>query len=106
MICSKCHIGKSVIHPQFGILPCTSCQKAQGRLRSPKSPVEFTSESIKEQRKAYRKDFLPMHNRGELDKGWVDRFGTKKAKEHGFSDREIKKAKYVWSGSDEYYKSE
>lgn len=106
MKCNICHIGKARIHPRYGLLPCLSCEKKQASLRSPLTPVEFTSESIKEQRKAYRKDFLPMHNRGELDKGFVERYGAKKAKEHGFTDKEIKNARYVWSGKDEYYKSE
>ncbi|MBU6501158.1 hypothetical protein KGQ33_05020 [Patescibacteria group bacterium] len=53
----------------------------------------------------YRKDILPIHNRGQLDKGWLDRYGAKKAKQRGFTDEEIKNARYVWDGVDEYYPS-
>lgn len=102
--CPSCHIGKAKLHPIYGLLPCAKCQKKHQQLVSAKDQVEFTSDSIKLQRQTYRSDYLPMHNRGYLDKGWLDKYGAKKAKQHGFSEKEIKNAKYVWSGVDEYYK--
>lgn len=90
----------------LGSMPCASCQKRLTSLPTAQSQIEFTSESIKTQRKIHRRDILPMHNRGELDRAWVNRYGEKKAKQHGFTDKEIKNARYVWSGSDEYYHNE
>ena len=102
MLCPSCFTNEAQQHITYGILACAACTAKRRRLLSPSNPQEFTTESIKEQRKAHTSDFLPMHNRGELDKGWVDRYGAKKAKQHGFSDNEIKRAKYVWNEG--YYK--
>lgn len=63
--------------------------------------MEFTTESIKEQRKEYSRDIVPMHNRGELNKDWLDIYGPTNAKKHGFTDKEIKDAKYA--NFDTYY---
>lgn len=103
MRCLTCRGEGAVIDKVYGILPCNSCRLRQKNLLKPQKQAEFTSESIKEQRRTHRKDFMPAH-RGGLDKAWLDRYGAKKAKQRGFSDKEIKEAKYVWDGVDEYYK--
>lgn len=105
MICPSCHLGTAQIDKRLGVLPCRLCIKRHRNLRRSSLPPEFTSDSIKQQRKMYRKDILPIHNRGQLDKGWLDRYGAKKAKQRGFTDEEIKNARYVWDGVDEYYPS-
>lgn len=54
----------------------------------------------------YSKDIIQPHRKGELSKEWLES-GTnrvERAKQMGFSEREIKNAKYVWSGDDTYYK--
>lgn len=104
MLCNICHLGEATIHPVFGILPCTKCQAKHKLLRGPSSLVEFTSEDIKLQRKAYREDFIPMHNNKGLEKSWLDRYGKKKASQHGFTESEIRHATYGWDGVDEFYK--
>lgn len=103
MVCPVCKVNDAVFDEYYGWLPCLSCRKRQKTLRKPTKQVEFTSSDIKLQRRAYLKDFLPMHNRGQLSKEWLDTYGTKKAKQRGFSDTEIKKAKKTWT-SETYYK--
>lgn len=106
MICPVCKKNKAIYDPYYGYLPCAQCQERQSKLQHPKSQVEFTPEYLKTDRKAHRSDFLPAHRKGQLDKGFVDRYGAKKAKAQGFSDKEIRDAKYVWDGDDgvSYYK--
>lgn len=103
MLCPTCHTHSANVHPILGILPCSICNKKHQQLQGSSSLVEFTTDSIREQRKAYWRDILPSHNRGELNKAWLDRWGTKKAKERGFTDSEIKHAKYNWN-HEGYYK--
>lgn len=61
------------------------------------TPVEFTSESIKNQRKEFHNDILQPHRKGQLSKEWVKVYGKKQAKKRGFSDKEINEAKNVWT---------
>lgn len=107
MICLVCHKNEAVQDKTFGILPCRLCANRQSSLSSPGALPEFTSTSIKDQRREYYSDTLPWHRKGELDKGAVDRYGVEAVKARGFSEKEIKRAKYVWSGADaanDYYK--
>lgn len=105
MICPRCRKNKAVLDPYYGYLPCEDCQEQQRKLKRPSRQIEFIPDYIKVDRRAYSTDFLPPHRKGQLDKGWVNRYGKKKAKAKGFSDREIKNAKYVWN-SEKYYKDE
>lgn len=82
----------------YGILPCDKCQERQEKLKRPDISIEFTTEDIKQQRKQYAKDIVQMHRGGKLSKEWLDIYGAKSAKKHGFTDNEIKHAKNVWSG--------
>lgn len=106
MICPNCKKNKAQYDPYWGYLPCSDCQERQATFTTPKAPNEFVPEYLKQDRKANRTDFLPAHRKGQLDKGFVERYGAKKAKQQGFTDTEIKNAKYVWEGDDgvSYYK--
>lgn len=44
-----------------------------------------------------------MHYKGELSKEWLEIHGADKAHQHGFSDKEIKAARY--NQPDRYYSS-
>lgn len=102
--CPNCNISPATLDALYGVLPCPRCHAHQKTLQKPTVlPVEFINRAIKEQRTAYLNDFLPMHNRGELSKEWVEKYGEKKALQHGFSKKEIKKARNVWN-SEKYYK--
>ena len=100
MKCLNCGTGEAVKDPQFGYLPCENCQSRQAKLSRPQKQIEFTSESIKTQRKQYAQDILQPYNKGELSKEYLDRYGKGRLKA---TDREIKRAKKVWT-DDTYYK--
>lgn len=104
MKCPVCHIDIATKHPILGILPCNKCLQKQRKLQGMSSFVEFTTEDIRQQRKAYWKDIMPMHRYGVLNKSWLERYGEKKAKQHGFSEKEINKAEYNWNEEGGYYK--
>lgn len=103
MLCKQCNQNPAFVHPAFGILACEECRGIQAILPKPGKQTEFTSQDIKEQRKAYSDDILQTHNRGQLSKEYLDRYGVQAVKRRGFSDKEIKNAKYVWN-DDKYYK--
>lgn len=69
-------------------------------MSKPKHQLEFTSDDIKLQRKEYSKDIIQANRKGELSKEFVETYGASVAKRQGYSDKEIKSAKYVW---DNYY---
>lgn len=100
--CYVCRKHPATYNYIYGWLPCVSCQKRGKTLSKAGQQPEMVGASIKEQRKQYLKDILPAHRKGVLDKGFVERYGAKKAKEQGFSDKEIKNAKHVWNEG--YYK--
>jgi len=60
-------------------------------------------EDIKLQRQKFHKDIVPDHRKNELNKEFVDIYGEKRTKELGYSDKEIKHAKYVYQ-EEGYYK--
>lgn len=101
MRCPSCHKGEAKTHYQLGVIPCDDCRNRQSTLAHPGADIEFTSDDIKEQRKAYSKDILQPHRKGQLSKEWLDQYGSKAAKDRGFSDSEIESAKPVWN--DEVY---
>ena len=100
-LCPNCR-KPSKRHPIYGVVLCRDCQKKQHQRVS--KQIEFTSESIKEQRKQFSGDIEGLHRKGYLNKTWLDRYGAAKAKERGFKDEEIAKAKYVYS--DNFYYDE
>ena len=105
--CPACGKNDAIKDDYWGILPCKSCQDRQANLNKPKAQTEFTSDSIKEQRKIYAKDIEADHRSGQLNKAWLDIHGVKAAKRRGYTDKEIKEAKYVYAGDDpntHYYK--
>ncbi len=104
MKCPVCKINDAIFDEYWGYLPCKPCQDRQSKLDKPKTQIEFTSDSIKEQRKANADDIEADHRSGVLNKKWVDIHGVEAAKCRGYTDKEIKEAKYVYSGDTTYYK--
>jgi hypothetical protein len=87
-------------------MPCKSCLVRQSTLKRPGGQIEFTTDSIKHDRKVYAQDILTPHRKGQLSKEWLKVYGKDKAKQHGFTDTEIKHAKNVWSGDISFYREE
>lgn len=102
MLCPNCNIRKAKVHAIFGFVNCSRCNNNLD-IAIPSKSVEFTTDSIREQREAHFDDIHPFHYKGQASKEWIERFGADKAKLHGLTDKEIKNAKYVHN-YDRYYK--
>lgn len=100
MLCLVCKINEAVKNNTFGMLPCLDCQKRQSTLQIPESQVEFTTEDIKEDRKAYAEDIIQPHRGDTLSREYVEKYGKKGL--GNISDAELAKAEPTWS-KDEYY---
>lgn len=100
VMCPNCGKEAALLHPQFGYIPCKDCQEKE--TIKPNNQVEFTSENIKEQRKQYFDDIHGAHRSGVASKEFKERWGEDAMKRQGFTEQEIKNAKYVWR-DDSYY---
>jgi hypothetical protein len=96
--CPSCFSASAQKHISLGLLPCKSCQDKHDNLLSPSMPIEIIPDRIKAERQERGDSIEQPHLRGELNKKWLDLWGTGAAKERGFTDKEIKKAKYVYDG--------
>ena len=104
MKCQTCHTNEQIISPNLGVLDCLDCQEKQSKLKSPARSIEFTTESIKWDRKEYERDTV-QPTRGEvLSKEFIDIHGKETVKEIlKVTDEDIENAQYVWD-QDSYYK--
>jgi hypothetical protein len=93
--CPSCFSAPAQVHLTLGLLPCIACQQRQDKLPSPQQAVEIIPERIKAERQERGDSILQPHFKGELDKRWTDLWGTDAARERGFTEKEIKNAKYV-----------
>lgn len=98
MLCPSCFKNEAQTHQSLGILPCIGCKARLDSLPSPRQAVEIIPERIKSERQERGDSILQPHLKGELDKRWTDLWGTDAARERGFSEKEIKNAKYVSDG--------
>lgn len=104
MICNVCQKNPATYDDYYGWLPCASCMEAQSKLTKPGSIPEFVGEDIKLQRQKFHKDIIQSNRKGELNKEYVDVYGADRARHEGYTEKEIKNAKYVYSGDESYYK--
>lgn len=93
-ICPVCKKEPANKHHLYGVLPGDNCKKRRLANRLPNIQVEFTSESIKSQRKEYGKSIVQPYRSGQLSKEYLDAHGTKGINP---TAKEIKNAKPVWS---------
>jgi|GEM_PF-2204232 len=98
MKCPSCNKKEGKQHLTLGLLPCIECQERHSKLSSPNQAVEIIPERIKSDRQEHGDSILQPHVKGELDKKWIDLWGKKAAKDRGFTEKEIKNAKYVSDG--------
>ncbi len=96
--CPSCFTNEAIKHNSLGLLPCDTCKKRLDSLPSPRQAVEIIPERIKTERQERGDSILQPHVKGELDKRYVDLWGADAARERGFSEKEIKNAKYVSDG--------
>lgn len=102
--CVVCLKNEAISDPIFGLLPCSTCQARQAALKPANDIPEMVGENIKEQRKQHFSDIHPAHRKGVASREFLERWGKNAMKRQGFSDNEIKNAKYVWN-DDSYYKN-
>ena len=103
MICLNCNKNKAQNISPYGFLPCTECQEHQRQLSKPKKSVEMTTDQVRNERKMYSKDILQPFREGVLSKEYLKEYGTATIKA---TPEDIKNAKNVWSGENEYYQPE
>lgn len=96
MLCPNCFKNQAIIHARLGPLPCESCKKRLDHLASPHQMIEIIPERIKLERQERGDSIEQPHIKGELNKRWIDLWGEDAARDRGFSNKEIKRAKYVY----------
>jgi hypothetical protein len=96
ILCLNCNSNPAVKDERLGILPCLTCQQKTNVISK---QVELTTDSIKEQRKAFKPDIRQPWREGQLSKEYLEEHGTKYIKA---SEEEVKNAKNVWSDLDYY----
>lgn len=106
MNCPSCFNAPAVVHPQLGLLPCLTCKTRLDALPTPQQAAEIIPDRIKDERKERGDSIEQPHLKGELNKRYVDLWGADEARKRGFSEKEIKNAKYVMDGAPgmRYYK--
>ena len=97
MKCSRCQVNEAIFVEGLGNTECESCKKIHF---VPKRGPEFTTESVKDQRRGYRKDILQPWHDGALSKEYLKEYGTQGV---NASDQEIKNAKETYKGTPGYY---
>ena len=96
LICNVCKKNPATYDDYYGWLPCASCMEAQSKLTKPGNIPEFVGEDIKLQRQKYHNHIIQPHRKGELNKEYVDIYGADRARKEGYSEKEIKNARYVY----------
>ena len=76
MRCPRCGKGRATRHNEYGILPCISCQRIDEAIKKPQHIPEFTTDSIRSQRREYKRDILQPFRDGVISKEYVDEYGT------------------------------
>jgi hypothetical protein len=96
-LCPRCSKNPAIIDSVYGVIECKNCQEFYER---PHLGVEFTTDSIREQRMEYRKDIVQPYHDGVLSKEYVEVYGTKGL---NIDEKEVKKAKYTYKGVPNYW---
>lgn len=99
MLCLSCNHNEAR-QSQFGVLPCQECTDRMRSKTHKTRPFEFTTDSIREERRRFAKDIIQPFRAGELSKEYVDTWGANRL---NVTPEEVKKAKNVWSGDLTYY---
>ena len=96
-LCPKCQKNPAIIDSNYGITECQDCRKKEEK---PHRGTEFTTDSIREQRREYRKDILQPWHDGVLSKEYVEEYGTSGIKA---TPEQIKNAKPIYKGISGYH---
>ena len=99
--CPVCRENNANIDNVFGVLPCDACQAEQDGITT-NERFEFTSESIKGERKEYQRAMLQPYIGGVLSKEYIEEYGTAKLK--GVTEKDVREAKYVYGHMTRHHK--
>ena len=72
--CANCNKQKAEVDPAYGYTWCLPCQKKVKR--SAGFFVEFTTDNIKDERVAWKRDVLQPFRDGVLSKEYLETYGT------------------------------
>lgn len=95
--CLNCQTNPAQYKLPYGWLLCSTCLKRQKSFKAPTPAIEITTEGIKTDRKAYKKDILQRYRGGTPSLEYINQYGTK-----GFTREEIKQARNT--NEEEYYR--
>jgi len=101
--CLNCGKRPAVKDKTLGYLHCTVCQKQEENFDKPKLGVEFTTESIKDQRREYKRDILQPFRDGVLSQEYLDEYGTQGIE---VNKDQIKNAKYTYKDTPGWWNRE
>lgn len=106
--CPSCFEHPAIKHLTLGLLPCIKCKARLDSLPTPNEAVEIIPDRIKAERQERGDSIEQPHLKGELNKKYVDLWGADEVRKRGFSEKEIKNAKYVYDGAPgmRYYKDQ
>lgn len=83
----------STKHPLLGVLPCDECRERMKTHDLPNNQIEFTSNSIKTERKTHARSIIQPFRGDTVSKEYLDLYGTRGI---SVTDKQIKNAKHVW----------
>lgn len=92
-MCPVCGNEPAIKDPVLGVLPCPNCQARRNGNPLVQTPMEFTSQEIRDGRVKYADHLLQPYRGGEVSKEYIQKYGTKGLK---VTEQEIKKAKNTW----------
>ena len=83
----------AIRNEHYGWMPCNACRWEEEEYLKPKQNVEFTTDSIRDQRREYKKDILAPFREGVFSNEYYQEYGTKGVE---VTEKEIKNRKDVW----------
>lgn len=102
-LCPNCQKEEAIIHPTLGVLVCNFCkERRKQQLHQTSTPVEFTSDEIKEGRKQFSKEIIQPFRSNQPSREYIKKYGYKNI---GLTKEEADKAQNVW-GDLSYYEGE
>ena len=103
VLCPDCRVNEcSGNDSEYGVLKCEECLDKDGGISRPTKAFDFASPLTKLHRKEYAPEMFQPYVNGVLSKEFIEANGTSKLA--GVGEKEIKKAKYVYSNMTRHHK--
>lgn len=92
--CPVCHSEAATTSKTMGVLPGSRCSRRRAKNKLPDQLVEFTSESIKQDRTEYAFSMVqPFNKYGEFSQEYYEAHGTKGTK---VTPTQLKNRRRLW----------